>query len=262
VLTEPPRARQYLRGTRSGSRSSVGGRRKSKFHQATPQFLHCHAYGNAHGWLRQRYQITMNDRPESLSKLVAALRGCHRCPQMQFSPVSGGPVSSRVILVGQAPGLREPQAGRPFAWTAGKTLFKWFYEVAGVDEDNFRATVYMAAVCRCFPGKTASGDRVPSRTEIANCSSWLDAEIALLSPGLVIPVGKLAITQFIQPAPGLTEVIGQRRAGERAGKRFDVVALPHPSGASPWHRMEPGRALTRKALELIRDHPVWKNRTR
>jgi uracil-DNA glycosylase len=199
----------------------------------------------------------------SLSKLVQALRGCRRCPQMQFSPISGGPVSSRVILVGQAPGVREPQAGRPFAWTAGKTLFKWFSEVAAVNESSFRATVYMAAVCRCFPGKTAAGgDRVPSRIEIENCSSWLDAEIALLSPGLVIPVGKLAIAEFIRPVPALSEVIGQMQTVQRAGRRFDIIALPHPSGASPWHRIEPGKTLTQRALELIRDHPVWQNRVR
>jgi uracil-DNA glycosylase len=199
-------------------------------------------------------------RYHSLGKLVQALRACHRCPQMQFSPISGGPVSSRVILVGQAPGVREPQAGRPFAWTAGRTLFKWFSDVAGVNESSFRATVYMAAVCRCFPGKTAAGgDRVPSRIEIENCSSWLDAEIALLSPDLVIPVGKLAIAEFVQPVPALIEVIGRMRTVERAGKRFDIIALPHPSGASPWHRIEPGKSLTQRALELIRDHPAWKN---
>jgi len=162
----------------------------------------------------------MDNHYESVSKLVEALRRCRRCPQMQFSPVSGGPVSSRVILVGQAPGTREPEAGRPFAWTAGKTLFRWFSDVAGVDEDSFRATVYMAAVCRCFPGKTAAGDRVPSRIEIENCSSWLDSEIALLSPGLVIPVGKLAIAQFIEPVPALSEVIGQTR-----------TVKPKPAGA-------------------------------
>jgi uracil-DNA glycosylase len=198
----------------------------------------------------------------SLAKLVEALRACHRCSQMQLSPVTGGAVQSRVILVGQAPGLREPQVGRPFAWTAGKTLFKWFTDVTGVGEDEFRATVYMAAVCRCFPGKTGTGDRVPSRSEIENCSSWLDAEIQLLSPGLIIPVGKLAIAQFIQPVLALTELIGQTRTVDRAGRCFDVIPLPHPSGASPWHRIEPGKSLTRRALELIRDHPAWKRRAR
>jgi uracil-DNA glycosylase len=197
---------------------------------------------------------------QSLNKLVEALRLCRRCPQMQFSPVSGGAVSSRVILVGQAPGFREPQAGRPFAWTAGKTLFKWFADVTDVDEAEFRTTVYMAAVCRCFPGKTATGDRVPSQGEIENCSTWLDAEIQLLSPGLIIPVGKLAIAQFIRPVPALSNVIGQLQTVRRAGKRFDLVPLPHPSGASPWHRIEPGKSLTRQALELIRDHPAWRER--
>ncbi len=71
---------------------------------------------------------------------------------------------------------------RPFGWTAGKTLFKWF-EGIGLDETAFRQRVYMAAVCRCFPGKQAQGgDRVPSTEEVANCSRWLTAEIRLLRP--------------------------------------------------------------------------------
>ena len=112
--------------------------------------------------------------------------------------VSGGPVVSKVLLVGQAPGDKEPIMGRPFAWTAGKTLFKWFEESAGMTEAGFRGGVYMAAVCRCFPGKKETGgDRVPSREEIANCGIWLEKEMEILKPELVIPVGKLAIEQFL-----------------------------------------------------------------
>ena len=106
---------------------------------------------------------------------------------MQSTPVSGGPVLSRVMLVGQAPGVKEPVLGRPFAWTAGKAMFKWFEQETGVTEMEFRQTVYMAAVCRCFPGKNSQGgDRVPSREEVALCGEWLRAEIAILKPGLVI----------------------------------------------------------------------------
>ena len=171
------------------------------------------------------------------------------------------PVVSRVMLVGQAPGVKEPSFGRPFAWTAGKTLFKWFNDTMGTDEACFRSTVYMAAVCRCFPGKTTvGGDRVPSKTEIANCSSWLEAEIQLLRPELVIPVGKLAIGQFVDPVPPLTEMIGLRLTLERAGHSFDLIPLPHPSGASPWHRIEPGKTLTLRALKEIHDHPAWVSR--
>ena len=69
---------------------------------------------------------------------------------MEKPVVSGGAVVSRVLLVGQAPGDKEPVLGRPFAWTAGKKLFRWFLEHTGVDEPTFRSHVYMAAVCRCF----------------------------------------------------------------------------------------------------------------
>ncbi|MFZ9932157.1 MAG: uracil-DNA glycosylase family protein [Chthoniobacterales bacterium] len=178
---------------------------------------------------------------------------------MESAPVSGGPVASEVVLVGQAPGTREPVLGRPFAWTAGKTLFRWFEEACGFGEEVFRANIYMAAVCRCFPGKhpKGSGDRVPDEEEIANCRPWLDREIALLRPKLVVPVGKLAIGQFVQ-ATRLSDVIGQRLALERGGRSFDVVALPHPSGASTWHRTEPGKTLLRRALRILSDDPSLK----
>ena len=177
---------------------------------------------------------------------------------MQSTPVSGGPVLSRVILVGQAPGVKEPVLGRPFAWTAGKAMFKWFEQEIGVTEMEFRQTVYMAAVCRCFPGKNSQGgDRVPSREEVALCREWLRAEMAILKPGLVIAVGKLAIGQFLEELPALTDLVGQIVRVQKFGRQFDLVPLPHPSGASPWPRIEPGKTLTKKALALIRNHPDW-----
>jgi uracil-DNA glycosylase len=180
---------------------------------------------------------------------------------MQSSPISGGPILSRVMLIGQAPGVKEPVLGRPFAWTAGKAMFKWFEQETGVTETDFRRTVYMAAVCRCFPGKNAQGgDRVPSREEVALCGDWLRAEFSILKPELVIAVGKLAIGQFLDKLPFLVELVGQMVRVERFGQNFDLVPLPHPSGASPWHRIEPGKTLTRKALALIRNHPAWISR--
>jgi uracil-DNA glycosylase len=194
---------------------------------------------------------------DALRAHVAELHACRRCPDMASVPVSGLPVRSEVMLVGQAPGVREPQLGRPFAWTAGKTLFRWFEEACGFGEDVFRASIYMAAVCRCFPGKhpKGSGDRVPDDEEIANCAPWMAREIALLRPKLVIPVGKLAIAQFVT-AEKLSEVIGRRIPLERGGVKFDLIALPHPSGASTWHRTEPGKTLLGRALGLLAKDPA------
>ena len=187
----------------------------------------------------------------------AELRACRRCSNMQQPVVVCGPLLSRVLLVGQAPGDKEPALGRPFAWTAGKQLFKWFAPL-GLDELQFRERVYMAAVCRCFPGKNPKGgDRVPAPDEISNCRPWLEREIELLEPELVIPVGRVAIEQFL-PALPLVEQIGHQQRVTRGGRAFDLVALPHPSGASTWPRSEPGKTLTAAALRLIGGHPAWR----
>ena len=168
---------------------------------------------------------------------------------------------SRVVAVGQAPGSKEPVLGRPFAWTAGRTLFGWFQRVCGMTEAEYRASIYMAAVCRCFPGRDRTGgDRVPDAEEVANCLDWLAAELAILQPALVIPIGKLAIRQFVE-FDKLTEVIGRRFRVEFRGHRFDLIPLPHPSGASPWHRIEPGRSLLEAALRRIISHPAWPRRS-
>ena len=175
---------------------------------------------------------------------------------MHRPAVLGRPVASRVILVGQAPGDKEPKLGRPFAWTAGKTLFKWFNDALGWSEEETRDRIYFAAVCRCFPGKKETGgDRVPNDREIANCSRWLAQEFVLLQPHLVISVGKLAIAQFLPAAP-LHDVIGRSFRIEYRGHVTDCIPLPHPSGASPWHRMEPGRTLLEQAMRRIAVHPA------
>ena len=160
------------------------------------------------------------------------------------------------MLVGQAPGAREGELGTPFAWTAGKTLFSWFARI-GLDESTFRERVFIAAVCRCFPGKRPrGGDRVPSKSEIARCRPWLEAELEILRPQLVIPVGKLAIGQFIK-VERLNDVVGRLVVGQVLDRPVDVIALPHPSGASTWHRTEPGRTLLQDALQLVSLHPAW-----
>ena len=183
------------------------------------------------------------------------LRQCSRCPDMIGPVITGEPAVSRVIQVGQAPGVHEGRVGKPFGWTAGKTLFKW-YQSIGIDEDSFRQHVYMAAVCRCFPGKNPKGgDRVPTIDEISNCQPWFAAEMNLLRPRLIIPVGKLAIQQFLD-FNKLSEVVGKKHTLALAHGPADCIPLPHPSGASTWHRMEPGKQLLQAALQLIGSHPA------
>ncbi|MGH7269463.1 MAG: uracil-DNA glycosylase family protein, partial [Polyangiaceae bacterium] len=137
------------------------------------------------------------------------------------------------------------------------TMFRWFEESLGIDEDTFRASVYVAAVARCFPGKASGGgDRKPDADEIARCETWLEREAAILKPALVIAVGTLAIERVLGQKMPLSEIVGSVRRARWYGCDVDVIALPHPSGASPWHKMEPGKTLLSKALKRLGDHPV------
>jgi len=175
--------------------------------------------------------------------------------------VHGPPVDSRVMLIGQAPGPREGSFGRPFAWTAGKTMFRWFEGSLGVDEETFRARVYIAAVARCFPGKASGGgDRRPDADEIGRCRTYLEREVAALEPELVLPVGTLAIEQVlgVDGKRPLKELVGTTHRGVYHGREVDIVPLPHPSGASTWHRVEPGKTLLGEALAIVAAHPAMR----
>jgi uracil-DNA glycosylase len=128
--------------------------------------------------------------------------------------------------------------------------------VLGADEETVRRHVYLAAVTRCFPGKApGGGDRRPDPDEVARCRRWLTAEVELMRPRLVIPVGTLAIAEEMGHRGGLADVVGTSQRLVFEGHRADVIPLPHPSGASTWHKMEPGRTLLARALKLLAAHP-------
>ncbi|MGH7636951.1 MAG: uracil-DNA glycosylase [Gemmatimonadaceae bacterium] len=196
----------------------------------------------------------MSDRDLELDALRAQLIQCRRCDRGDgVQPVVSLARSPRAMLVGQAPGKTEAGGGNPFAGRAGKTLFKWLWQ-AGIDEATARQRIYISAITRCYPGPSPSGrgDRVPTPVERANCSGWLEAELRLIKPALVIPVGRLAIDALIGPLP-LDQVIG-REFTRDARPGSVLVPLPHPSGASSWIHAPGHQALLNAALVRIARH--------
>jgi uracil-DNA glycosylase len=184
---------------------------------------------------------------------LEALFACRACPNVAGFPVTGFVENARVMLVGQAPGPREMEERRPFAYTAGKRLFSWFAEHVGISEEEFRSRIYIGAVIRCFPGRDpkAGGDRVPDLTEIANCAVHLDREIAMLRPSLIIAVGTLASRHLLGIAE-LKDAVGRVHRATRSGHTFDVIVLPHPSGRSTWTNKPQNKALLLESLRLIK----------
>jgi uracil-DNA glycosylase len=199
--------------------------------------------------------MTQSALARKLDAHCAALGTCRACGHADpgVVPIISPARSPKVMLVGQAPGQVETSAGerRAFAGRAGKTMFRWLDRI-GVDEATFRSRVYIAAVTRCYPGPSPSGrgDRVPSRSEQEQCSGWLEAELEIIRPKLVIPVGKLAMEKFLPSAP-LDQLIGKVHDVEHAGGRSRVIALPHPSGASSWVNAPAHKTLLERALALI-----------
>jgi uracil-DNA glycosylase len=193
----------------------------------------------------------------SLPTLLAAHReelgACRRCghSDQRVMPIISEAWKPRVMLVGQAPGQSELEDRRAFTGRAGRTLFRWL-ERAGLDEATFRREVYIAAITRCYPGPSPSGrgDRVPSLEEQARCAPWLDAELDLIRPALIIPVGRLAIDRFL-PLEPLDRLVGRVLVAEVRGRRVNVMPLPHPSGASSWVNAPANRALLDRALTKL-----------
>lgn len=189
---------------------------------------------------------------DALDAHCARLAACRRCGlDPVIVPIVSQARAPRAVLVGQAPGQTETTGGKPFAGRAGRTLFQWL-ERAGLDEPSARETLYIAAITRCYPGPhpAGRGDRVPSPAERARCADWLDDELRIIQPSLIVPVGRLAIDRFLGPRP-LDAVVGREHEIEGTWGRATAIPLPHPSGASSWVHQSGNRALLEHALGLL-----------
>jgi uracil-DNA glycosylase len=193
----------------------------------------------------------MTRRRRSYRSLLSLQRDnavCRACAEEGFPleslPVFEGAPGQRAMLVGQAPGIVEGRERRPWRGRAGQTLRRWL----GMDEEEFYATFYCVSVTRCYPGRHPSGrgDRSATPREIELCRFWLDWELRLLRPALIVPVGGLGLRGVLRRA-SLTECVGCRfELGEAT-----VLPLPHPSGASGWLNEPANRDRLALALELL-----------
>ena len=185
---------------------------------------------------------------DALGALHREMRACRRCLEEGYSivpeAVVSGPSTARVMIVGQAPGSTECDTGRPFNGPSGTRLFDWLAE-AGWDEQDFRTTQYMTAITKCYPGRASSGkgDRAPSRAEQKLCAPFLDREIALVAPEVIIPVGSMAVQKFVGRVR-LTDIVGKRVEQE---DRL-IIPLPHPSGVNLWLNREENQERVSQAL--------------
>jgi uracil-DNA glycosylase len=187
----------------------------------------------------------------TLAEDVVACRACELAGHLaRANPIRPELLhDARIVLIGQAPGSVTDRKGYHFAGPAGTFLSAWL-DRAGFPPNYFREHVYLTSLTRCFPGKSRSGngDRPPSRAEIALCRPFLERELTLVNPRLVLLVGQVAIDGFLGKHP-LTDTVGKVFHVE--GRTY--VPLPHASGVSRWLNSSDNRARLDAALaELSR----------
>ncbi len=151
------------------------------------------------------------------------------------------------MVIGQAPGHLSVARERPFSGPGGRILQSWL-ERAGFPAGYLHEHVYLSSLTRCDPGKNprGSGDRKPSAIEIKLCRPYLDAELAIVHPQVVLLVGTMAIEAFFDKV-SLEKVIGTYR--EHDGMLF--LPLPHPSGVSRWLNAPEHKQLHQQALAIL-----------
>lgn len=201
---------------------------------------------------------TGDDALAELARYQEIMRACTRCVEAGFlaeaHPIFWGNTGQRVMIAGQAPGIRARELNVPWSGPSGVMLRGWMAQ-AGFPAESFFETWYLTSLTKCFPGKVAGGkgDRVPSSTEIRLCRDHLDRELALVRPELIVTLGRLAAVALIPGARKLVlgALVGTLQHADLGYGEIPIIPLPHPSGVSRWRNDPENRALIDQGLLLL-----------
>ena len=162
----------------------------------------------------------MSDEAQ-LEKLAKQIKVCTKCElhRSRKKAVPGeGPTHAEIMLIGEGPGQREDEQGRPFVGASGKFLDQ-LLEQAGVT----RADVWITNVVKCRP----PNNRDPLQDEIEICTSnYLQHQIRIVNPSIIVTLGRFSMGLFFKGAK-ITQIHGQMRKVE---DRF-VIPMYHPAAA-------------------------------
>ncbi|MFC2058462.1 uracil-DNA glycosylase family protein [Chloroflexota bacterium] len=157
----------------------------------------------------------------TLTELYHEIANCQACEDLaatRTNVVPGeGPETAQIVFIGEAPGFHEDQQGRPFVGQAGQFLTELISSI-GLK----RSDVYICNVIKCRP----PGNRDPLPTEIKNCQKWLDAQLELISPKIVVTLGRYSMAKFF-PGSTISKIHGVAR------RQNNVIYYPmyHPAAA-------------------------------
>lgn len=158
--------------------------------------------------------------PDSLQRIAEEISACTRCAlhKTRTRAVPGeGPQNAEIMLIGEGPGFNEDQQGRPFVGQAGQFL-EQLLALAGLK----RSDVWIGNVVKCRP----PNNRDPMPEELQACHAYLERQIAVINPKIIVTLGRFSMGKFF-PTARISAIHGQMR---RVGDRF-VIAMFHPAAA-------------------------------
>jgi len=177
-------------------------------------------------------------RRDRLKAVYLEARGCEYCPQLVSARTQvvfgGGNADADLMLIGEAPGAREDEEGVPFVGASGKLLAE-LLDAAGLARED----VFITNVLKCRP----PGNRDPSPAEIDRCRPYLDEQISLVQPRVIVALGNFATRLLRGDSTGISELHGRPEVHTVAGRDVYLLPLFHPAAA----------LYTRALLDTLRE---------
>jgi uracil-DNA glycosylase family 4 len=164
--------------------------------------------------------LTLQEREQALRQVADEIRVCTKCElhRTRTKAVPGeGPANARVMFIGEAPGWNEDQQGRPFVGAAGRFLEELLAS-AGMKRDE----VFITNVVKSRP----PGNRDPLPDEIAACAPYLERQIEVIDPEVIVTLGRFSMARWF-PGERISRIHGQPK---RVGRRL-IVPMYHPAAA-------------------------------
>ncbi|WP_024821648.1 MULTISPECIES: uracil-DNA glycosylase [Aminobacterium] len=177
----------------------------------------------------------------TLEQRVDKCRLCSLWEERHRIVVGEGSPCSKAMLVGEAPGAREDEMGRPFVGRSGKFLSELMKE-AGVSRDSF----YITNMVKCRPPE----NRKPKECEIEACRAFLEEQILFFAPDLILTVGNTPTQWFLNTKKGMTALRGQFYPWKFQGRSLLIRPLFHPSYLLRNRSREEGHPLAQTLLDL------------
>lgn len=183
-------------------------------------------------------------KPEELERVAAEIRQCTKCllHRGRTHAVPGdGPADAKIMFIGEAPGFHEDQQGIPFVGAAGRFL----EELLGMIERT-REQVYIANVIKCRP----PANRDPLPEEIEACQPYLDQQLDIINPRMVVTLGRFSMARFF-PATKISQIHGQARRID------DLICYPmyHPAAALHQPSLRPTVEDDMRRIPELLEHP-------